>query len=71
MYRTTKREVTGLHSDYFDGYEIYHNFPMGRILGPQDLSSVENMNDAQPTKMGKLRKILSGLSDIDSLVNIE
>ena len=42
---------------------------MGRILGPQDLSSVENMNDAQPTKMGKLRKILSGLSDIDSLVN--
>ena len=41
---------------------------MGRILGPQDLSSVENMYDAQPTKMGKLRKILSGLSDIDSLV---
>ncbi|XP_045179011.2 voltage-dependent L-type calcium channel subunit beta-1-like isoform X2 [Mercenaria mercenaria] len=40
---------------------------MGRILRAQDIAEVENMYDAQPTKMGRLRKILSGLSDLDSV----
>lgn len=43
---------------------------MGRILRPQDIAQVENMYDAQPTKMGRLRKILSGLSDLDSVVSV-
>jgi hypothetical protein len=43
---------------------------MGRILRPQDIAEVENMYDAQPTKMGRLRKILSGLSDLDSVVSV-
>lgn len=43
---------------------------MGRILRPQDISEVENMYDAQTTKMGRLKKILSGLSDLDSVVSL-
>lgn len=43
---------------------------MGRILRPQDISEVENMYDAQTTKMGRIKKILSGLSDLESVVSI-
>jgi len=43
---------------------------MGRILRPQDIVLVDNMYDAGASKMGRLRKILSGLSDLDSVVSI-